>query len=61
MEINPSHPLIKGMAAKVASGGGDLSDLGMLLLDQALIVEGEAPADPVAFARRLSTVMTGAV
>jgi len=61
MEINPSHPLIKGMAAKVAGGGGDLSDLGQLLLDQALIVEGEHPADPVAFARRLSAVMSGAL
>ena len=62
MEINPGHPLIKGLAARAANGGAEgLSDMGRLLLDQALIVEGEAPTDPVAFARRLSEVMTAAV
>ncbi|MBB4284875.1 molecular chaperone HtpG [Roseospira goensis] len=65
MEVNPSHPLIKGMAARAAAGGGDtaehMADLAQLLLDQALIVEGEAPSDPVAFARRLSAVMAGTV
>jgi len=62
MEINPGHPLIKGLAARTANGGAEgLSDMGQLLLDQALIVEGEAPTDPVAFARRLSEVMTAAI
>ncbi|KAA5607377.1 molecular chaperone HtpG [Roseospira marina] len=62
LEINPAHPLIKGMAARTAQGTPDsLADMGQLLLDQARIVEGEAPADPVAFARRLSTVMAGAL
>ncbi|MQX36991.1 molecular chaperone HtpG [Roseospira navarrensis] len=64
LEINPSHPLIKGMAAKAANGGagsGMLADMGQLLLDQARIVEGEPPADPVEFARRMSSIMAGAL
>jgi len=63
MEINPSHPLIKGMAAKAAGDAGAeaIVDMGRLLLDQARIMEGEPPADPVEFARRLSAVMVGAL
>jgi molecular chaperone HtpG len=64
LEINPSHPLIKGMAARAANGGAGsetMADMGQLLLDQARIVEGEPPADPVAFARRMSSVMVGAL
>ncbi|MCR6629620.1 MAG: molecular chaperone HtpG [Magnetospirillum sp.] len=58
LEINPRHGLIKGMAAKVkASGREAIDDMALLLLDQARIVEGEPPADPVEFARRLATVM----
>ncbi|MBB4266071.1 molecular chaperone HtpG [Roseospira visakhapatnamensis] len=64
MEINPGHPLIKGMAGKAAAGEGGaeaVADMGQLLLDQARIMEGEPPADPVAFARRMSAVMVGAL
>ncbi len=58
LEINPRHPLIKGMAGKVtASGSEAIEDMALLLLDQARIVEGEPPADPVEFARRLAAVM----
>jgi molecular chaperone HtpG len=59
LEINPRHGLIKGLAAKVkANGTGpDLDDMAALLLDQARIVEGEPPADPVDFAQRLAAVM----
>ena len=58
LEINPRHPLIKGMAGKVtASGREAIEDMALLLLDQARIVEGEPPADPVEFARRLAAVM----
>jgi len=63
MEINPGHPLIKGMAAKAAGDAGAeaVADMGKLLLDQARIMEGEPPADPVAFAQRMSAVMVGAL
>lgn len=58
LEINPRHPLIKGLAGKVkASGREGIEDASLLLLDQARIVEGEPPADPVEFARRLAAVM----
>ncbi|MGE5516392.1 MAG: molecular chaperone HtpG, partial [Bacteroidota bacterium] len=58
LEINPRHGLIKGMADKVkASGREAVEDMALLLLDQARIVEGEPPADPVEFARRLAAVM----
>jgi molecular chaperone HtpG len=58
LEINPRHALIKGMAGKVkASGREAIEDMALLLLDQARIVEGEPPADPVEFARRLASVM----
>jgi len=56
LEVNPRHPLIRGLAERVEAGGGavDLEDAARLLLDQALILEGESPPDPVAFTRRLS-------
>ncbi len=59
LEINPRHRLIKGLAARVktAGTGPEIEDAAALLLDQARIVEGEPPADPVAFARRVVAVM----
>ncbi|MDA8233028.1 MAG: molecular chaperone HtpG [Magnetospirillum sp.] len=60
LELNPRHPLIKALAARVKSGGtgAEIEDVAHLLLDQARIVEGEPPADPTAFARRMAAVMT---
>ncbi len=58
LEINPRHGLIKGLADRVKAGGREaIDDAAHLLLDQARILEGEAPADPAAFARRLAAVM----
>jgi molecular chaperone HtpG len=59
LEVNPRHPLIRQMAAAAAldDAAAALADLAHLLLDQARIVEGDRVADPMAFARRLSTVM----
>jgi len=59
LELNPRHALIKGLAARVQAGGtgAEIEDVAALLLDQARIVEGEGPADPIAFARRLVAVM----
>ncbi len=59
LELNPAHPLIKRLAA-LAEGNGaadTLSDAAHLLLDQARIIEGETPPDPVAFSQRLASVM----
>jgi molecular chaperone HtpG len=56
LEINGSHGMIKALAAK-ADAGADLGDAAHLLLDQALILEGEAVTDPASFGRRLSALM----
>ncbi|MBP5858970.1 molecular chaperone HtpG [Marivibrio halodurans] len=62
LELNPDHPLIKALASKAgADGTGDIGEAAELLYDQALIVEGEQPSDPSAFARRLSEVMAKAI
>jgi molecular chaperone HtpG len=63
LEINPRHPLVKALAERATRPGAAdaLDDAAHLLLDQARIIEGEGPSDPVAFARRLSDVMVRAV
>ena len=62
LEINPSHALIKALAAQVKAKGADsVGDAAQLLLDQAFIIEGEQVPDPAAFARRLADMMAKAV
>ena len=60
VEINPSHAVIKSLAARVKNGGlnSELEDALYLLLDQALIAEGEPVSDAGAFARRLGALMS---
>ncbi|KEO55263.1 molecular chaperone HtpG [Thioclava pacifica] len=61
LELNPDHALITKLAERAESGPDDLlKDAAHLLLDQARIVEGEGPADPAGFARRLGAVMSRA-
>lgn len=59
MEINADNGLIKALASQAAKDGSidTLKDASMMLLDQAKIMEGDLPEDPVAFAARLSKVM----
>ncbi len=59
MEINAKNPLIKTLAAAAKKEGSvdALKDASQILLDQARIMEGELPDDPVAFASRLSSMM----
>jgi molecular chaperone HtpG len=55
LEINPSHPLIEGLGRELAAGRKDeLRELAQLLFDQALLLEGELPAEPAKFAERLN-------
>jgi molecular chaperone HtpG len=55
LEFNPSHPLVQGLAAEIAAGrNDDARELGQLLFDQALVLEGELPANPSKFAERLN-------
>lgn len=62
-EINPEHPLIVALAAKAAQGGAPdrIRQAAHLLLDQALILEGETPTDPARFAQVLVGLMQQAL
>ncbi|APH58620.1 Chaperone protein htpG [Granulibacter bethesdensis] len=56
LEINPRHKLIASLASAAAQGEGEargMESVAETLLDLARIQEGEAPADPTAFAGRV--------
>ena len=66
LEINPKHPLIRRLSARLEAKGAEdgesggqspLEEAARLLLDQARILEGEPLPDPAAFARRLSLLV----
>ncbi|MCR4378025.1 MAG: molecular chaperone HtpG [Rhodospirillales bacterium] len=65
LELNPDHAIVAKLAARAGVDGGAedalLKDAAYLLLDQARIADGEAPADPVAFAKRLASVLERAL
>jgi molecular chaperone HtpG len=56
LEINPDHPIITGLAARVQADASsdEVKDAAWLLLDQARILEGEELLEPAAFSRRIS-------
>ncbi|MBM3584788.1 MAG: molecular chaperone HtpG [Alphaproteobacteria bacterium] len=60
LEVNPGHVLIGALAQRVHRGDAvdAVEEMAHILLDQALILEGETPADGAAFARRLSRALT---
>ena len=58
LELNAKHPVFeKLVAAKEADDAEKLSLYAGLLYDQALLVEGILPADPVAFAQNICSLM----
>jgi molecular chaperone HtpG len=63
LEINPRHPLIVALAAKAKAGGAnaEIEEATRLLFDQAHILDGDLPADPQDFARRMTRLMTSAM
>ena len=63
LEINPTHPLVAGLAKRVGQAGtaDEVAEAAWLLLDQARIVGGEKLPDPAAFSRRLSALMRRAL
>ncbi len=63
LEINPKHPLIKTLADKSGDAGFAtfMESPSRLLLDQALIIEGEPLPDAAGFATRMSEVMAKAL
>ncbi|MDC0459043.1 molecular chaperone HtpG, partial [Alphaproteobacteria bacterium] len=62
LEVNAKHPLIKSLNAKLEAGEFEGSDdFAKLILDSALVAEGEAITDSRDFAKRLSDVMQKAL
>ncbi len=63
LEVNPNHDLIARMKQLFAadSSSDQLKDYVGLLYDQALLLEGEKPRNPVAFAKALSKLMAEGV
>jgi molecular chaperone HtpG len=62
LEVNPNHPLVKAVATRVAQADAEETrELASLLFDQAMILEGELPAQPAAFVTRLNRIMLKAL
>ena len=59
LEINPDHAIVERM--KTMEDDEQFSDAAYLLLDQALLVEGEQLKDPATFVERLNRVMQRAL
>jgi molecular chaperone HtpG len=58
LELNMGHDLVKALAAALGEKrDADVADIAALLLDQAHILDGEVPADPAAFAKRLNALV----
>jgi len=59
LEINASHPLINKMAEMIESKTDEelLKDSALMLMDQALIIQGDSLPDPAAFAKRMARFM----
>ena len=58
LELNMSHDLVRAMAAAQSDKReAEAADIAFLLLDQAHILDGEMPADPAGFARRLNAMV----
>jgi molecular chaperone HtpG len=54
LEINPAHPVIEGLLKRDKAV---IADTAEALLDLARIQDGELPADPAAFARRMTDLL----
>ena len=62
LEINPQHKAITSLAGLAAREAGStrLEDAANVLLDQAMIMEGEMPSDVAAYARRIAALLSQA-
>ena len=58
LEINPAHALVKRLESE--ADAAHATDLGLLLLDQAQLLEGVALEDPAAYVRRVNALLTQA-
>jgi molecular chaperone HtpG len=55
LEINPSHPLIERLETE--TDGERAKEIGLMLLDQAQLLEGVALEDPAAYVRRVNALL----
>jgi molecular chaperone HtpG len=55
LEINPSHPLIERLQSETDEERA--KELGLMLLDQAQLLEGVALEDPAAYVRRVNALL----
>ncbi|MGH6848345.1 MAG: molecular chaperone HtpG, partial [Methylocella sp.] len=61
LEINPEHPLIRALAARIGAPDKEkFEDIVWLLFDEARLMEGEKPADAPHFAARLTRILLDA-
>jgi molecular chaperone HtpG len=58
LEINPAHALVRRLEGE--SDNARAADLGLLLLEQAQILEGATLEDPAAYVRRVNSLLTNA-
>jgi molecular chaperone HtpG len=58
LEVNPTHPLITALAGKHEDAEA-IAEAAPMLLDLALVQEGEAPRDASAFTKRIATLLAG--
>lgn len=54
LEINPAHPMVRRIEKE---DGERQADLALLLLDQAVLLDGGQLADPAGFVRRMNALM----
>jgi len=59
LELNPSHALVRDLAARVARGDS-IADFASVLLDMARIQDGETPRDATGFAQALTRLLASA-
>ncbi len=60
LEINPHHALIRALAGRLERGES-IDEAARTLLDLARIQDGESPAEPAAFASRVSDALVAAL
>ena len=63
LEINPDHKLIKKLAkmSKDKASLGDIENIGILLYEQSMILDGEKPSDPVSFSKKLIDTISASI
>ncbi|MCK2054843.1 molecular chaperone HtpG [Methylobacterium sp. 37f] len=59
LEINPRHPLIRSLGARIEAQE-DIADAAGTLLDLARVQDGDTPRDPVAFAQKMAAALAAA-